>query len=157
MPAKITFTQKEEAGLQLALEEVNDDKAITAIQSLLVKMVKARNKDAEPKFTGIAVRDLLDIASSTLGTRFKTPPTLTKDWFIKMQRAINSGGITRESAIKAVSNAAATWQGDIWVDTLIYSLPKLAAGVVIGTAKKPIGYTPGKQSGWLSQLGNDED
>ena len=163
MPAKITFTQKEQEALQEAIclwkvdSGAENDPEVKHLESLLAKMKKAREKDSAPKFHGIAARDLIDLASSTLGTRLKLPPNLTQDWFIKIQRAINSGGVTRDVAQKALETASKTWGENIWFETLVYSLPKLAAGAFANnTTKKPTGFTPTKQSGWLARLEEDD-
>lgn len=149
MTAKITFTQKEECALR-AHSHLNPH-----LQSLLSKMEKARDKSKEVKFSGISVGNFLSLAFDKLGDRLKSHPNPTSDWFTKMQKVINSAGITQELAEKALNVAASTWNnGEIWIETLIYSLPKLAAGVAQSNLpfKKSTGFSPGKKSGWLAQL-----
>ena len=158
MVAKITFTQKEESALRATL--VGNPFDHKDLQSLLSKMEKARDKSKEVKFSGISVANLITLARERLGDRLTLPDNTTADWFIKMQRAINTNGITEEIAIKALKVADTTWTSSIWIETLIYSLGKLAAGVAQSTLpfnqnqgqKKAVGFTPTKTSGWGSRL-----
>lgn len=154
MPAKITFTQAEETELEYVI--AGGMYKFVHLPKLLEKMKKARVKDKEPAFHGISVKEFIDAANKVLGTRLKTPENFTKEWIIKMQRALNSGGVSKEVADKGLAAVKVQWSmPDIWIETLIYSIPKLAAGVSSGSPVKKMGYTPTKKSGWLAQI--DED
>ncbi len=159
MAAKITFTQKE----QDELKQVLDSSRISRMNSdglqypnlvkLLDKMIAARTKDTTA-FHGVSVAKVHDLARKKWGDRYKTPPLITKEWTIKMQRALTSSGIDEATAIKAIDNC--DWTSDIWSETLIYQMSKLS---VMGTYKptqKSFGFTPTPKSGWLGQLNEDE-
>lgn len=154
MPAKITFTKKEEAALQATCEYFNKNGGLdlTYIYTLLEKMRVAR----EPvvKFKGVDVKWVLGRCDSTLGKRFAKPEVMTGAWFSKMQRALNDNGITQDIAEKAIQFVHKNWGDNIWVETLIYSMAKIAAGGMPDSGKnsKRIGFSPSKKSGWLSQL-----
>ena len=157
MAAKITFTQAEQDAVKVALDHIPAirDAGATSknLNKLLDKMVAARVKE-ETKFTGVSVAKVHDLARKKWGDRYKTPPLITKEWTIKMQRALTSSGIDEATAIKAIDNC--DWTSDIWSETLIYQMSKLS---VMGTYKptqKSFGFTPTPKSGWLGQL-VDED
>ena len=150
MAAKITFTQKE----QDQLETVCITDNYPELEKLLEKMKKSRGAESV-KFHGVGVAKVLEIARDKFGERFKTPPMMTKEWTIKMQRAINDSGVTEETARKAIENC--DWQNDVFAQTLIYKLAELA--VVKNTGRqgklfnKPNGpAAPSKKSVWLGQL-----
>jgi hypothetical protein len=154
MAAKITFTQNEEAALQLAVKYLSDDKAKGYLNKLIDKMAAARTKETNA-FHGASVKYVLEYAKTKLGERFKTPDTITQQWIIKMQKAINDSGVTEATAAKAIDNC--TWVGDVFAQTLIYKLAELAVmkpskqGSLF--SKKPIGpAAPSKKSGWLGKL-----
>lgn len=158
MPSKITFTKKEEAALQDLCDKniILEMKHIDAVKGLLAKMEKAKNK---PKgFSGIGVSVLITKAAVVLKDRLKMPEVTTNEWYIKMQRAINSGGITEEVADKAIVYVDKNWGDSIWIETLIYSMAKIAAGGMMSSGKssKRTGFTPTKKSGWLQQLESED-
>lgn len=153
MPAKITFTKKEEEWLKALF-----DAGHTEVSSLLSKMEKARNKPET--FKGVSVQAVIDFAVVTLGDRLTLPPNRTSGWYAKMQRALNDGGITEEIAVKAIKFVEKNWGDKIWIETLIYSMAKIAAGAMPDSGKndkKRPGFKPSSKSGWLSQLDNKEE
>lgn len=158
MPAKITFTKKEEDALRRIVTDT--DLSCFGVKNadlltLLSKMEKAR----EPviKFKGVDVKWVLNRANSCLGKRFTQPKVMTGAWFSKMQRALNDNGITQDIAEKAIQFVHKNWGDNIWVETLIYSMAKIAAGGMPDSGKnsKRIGFNPTKKSGWLNQLEED--
>lgn len=150
MTAKITFTQKEQDQLKKAITEELDPDHYIDLHKLWSKMVAARTKE-ETKVSGVGVGKVHELARVKFGDRYKTPNTITAAWTIKMQRAITSCGIDEATARRAIDNC--DWAGDIWSETLIYNLSKLAVmGTYKPAAQKSFGFTPTKQSGWLGQL-----
>lgn len=155
MPAKISFTQKEQAAVEEAIAVCQGNEAIH-LQKLLDKMKSAREKETT-KFHGVGVAKVLDMARDKFGDRFKTPSNITKEWTIKMQSAINAAGVDEKTAQAAVDNC--DWKGDIFAQTFIYKMAELAVvktrQTKLFTAGPP---APSKKSGWLGRLGdNDED
>ena len=156
MAAKITFTQKEqdELGVVVAFFEKTNSPPLGTfnLKKLLEKMVAAREKETT-KFTGVSVAKVHDLARKKWGDRYKTPPMITKEWTIKMQRALTSSGIDEATAIKAIDNC--DWTSDIWAETLIYQMSKLSVMGTYKPAQKSFGFTPTPKSGWLGQLNED--
>lgn len=161
MPHKITFSKKEEDELKEAiyLWKVDEGSANyyppKHLESLLAKMEAARDK---PKgFQGVSIKWVIDSARATLGSKLSTPQNQTGAWYAKMQRALNDNGITQDIAQKAIEFVAKNWD-NVWIETLVYSMAKIAAGGMpsSGKSSKKTGFTPTKKSGWLAQL-EDED
>lgn len=154
MPAKITFTQKEQAALEGVIKHGLHENFKVDLQKLLDKMEAAKKKETTA-FHGIGVAKILEMARAKFGDRFKTPNMITAQWTIKMQQAINQSGVSEETAKKAIENC--DWTGDIFAQTFIYKMAELA---VMGSkprqgklfTKGPP--APSKKSGWLGQLDN---
>lgn len=154
MPSKITFTQAEESAIVTAIKYLPDAGATKkALESLIAKMKKAREPGTK-KFHGISVAAFMSLASDKFGTRLKKLPNAQPDWYVRMQRSIDSAGITEEIAIKGLERAAVSWSGDVWIEKLIYSLSQLAAGVTVSQSGKNV-KTGTQQSGWLNRLNQD--
>jgi hypothetical protein len=157
MTAKITFTQAEQTAIETAIKclPVLRDAGATSknLNKLLEKMVAAREKE-ETKFTGVSVAKVHSLARDKWGDRYKTPPMITKEWTIKMQRALTSSGIDEATATKAIDNC--DWAGDIWSETLIYQMSKLSVMGTYKPAQKSFGFTPTPKSGWLGMLEDSE-
>jgi hypothetical protein len=150
MPAKITFTQKEQSALEDVILLAPYGVDISALQKLLEKMEGARTKETT-KFHGVGVGKVMEMARSQFGARFKTPNMITKEWTIRMQTIINQNGVDEATAAKAIKNC--NWTGDIFAQTLIYKLAELAV-----TAPRTYGKgtpVPTKKTGWLAQLEDD--
>lgn len=153
MPAKITFTQAEQAALEKAIDNLRSELA-DPLESLLNKMVKAREKESTA-FHGVGVAKVLEMARNKFGDRFKTPNIITAQWTIKMQKAINDAGVTEATAKTAIDKC--NWEGDIFAAKLIYQLAELA----VVTPRQQKLFTrgpaaPTKKVGWLGRLNEDE-
>lgn len=150
---KVRFTMKELA----ALREVADITAeirgkrggktdtSKAIENLIQKMENVINTEgkAKPKGT-ITVQEFLTMARLILGPRLKEQLLPTGMWYKQMQFRIDSRNITKAMANVALENCRDTWRGDVWVDTLINSLDKLAVMTPQNKSKTALG--------WLNQL-----
>lgn len=155
MPAKITFTQKEQDAVEVAikyLETVGRDQEAKALGRLHEKMEGARVKETT-KFHGVGVAKVLEMARKQFGDRFKTPNMITKEWTIRMQTTINQNGVDEKTALQAIKNC--NWTGDIFANQLIYKLSELAV-----VAPRSFGRgtpAPTQKTGWLAQIERDED
>ena len=117
------------------------------VSNLIVKAERARAKESIKKQVKLSVSDFLTMADLILGDRLKKQKSPTDAWFNQMQNRLNSRGVDREMAMAGLNSVRDTWPGDIWIDTLINSIDKVAAMDSRNTIK-------GK-TGWLKQLKDD--
>ncbi len=151
MPAKVSFTQKEELELEQVIKYAARNCDVVNLQKLLDKMKAARTKESVA-FHGVGVAKVIEMAEEKFGDRFKKPTTITAQWSIKMQKAINDSGVSLETAQKAIANC--DWQGEIFAQQFIYKLAELAVMTSKGIRQgKLFGIpVPTKKSGWLGRL-----
>lgn len=150
--AKVLFTAKEVAALKEVAELIGELKGARdnykAINHLVSKMETAL-LPSNKRPSEFPVTEFLVMARLVLGPRFKEQLKPSGTWYKQMQFRIDSRGINRAMANVALENIRDTWKGDLWVDTVINSLDKMAVCT-------PQNQNQGKM-GWLKKLQADED
>jgi hypothetical protein len=153
---KVSITDKEVQALREAAELSSmvkgkrgaDTPLTKTLLHLVEKCTKAADK-AVKKPSELALKDFMNMARVILGPRFKEQLKVTPAWYKQMQMRLDSRGINKAMASVALENARDSWIGDIWVDTLINSLDKLAVMTPKNTKKTNLG--------WLNQIETDDD
>lgn len=149
---KVLFTAKEVAALKEVAELIGELKSgrdnFKIINHLVTKMETAL-LPSNKRPSEFPVSEFLVMARLVLGPRFKEQLKPSGTWYKQMQSRIDSRGINRAMANVALENIRDTWKGDLWVDTVINSLDKMAVCT-------PQNHNQGKM-GWLKKLQKDED
>ena len=148
---KISITDKEVTALKESLEIISTIKGkrggelpITKVISHIVAKCEKATAKEQKKPSELSLKDFLNMARLILGSRFKEQLKITAQWYKQMQMRLDNRGINRAMAAVALENARDNWAGEIWVDTLINSLDKLA----VMTPKN----TKSTNLGWLNQI-----
>jgi hypothetical protein len=153
---KVTVTAKEGEVLKEILEIISHIKGprggptdhTKVLTNLIGKIEKAVSSSVK-KPVELPLKDFMNMARFTLGERLKEQLNPGPAWYKQMQMRIDSRGLTRVTAQAALDNARDTWAGDIWVDTLINSLDKLAVMNPRNQKRTKLG--------WLNQLENEHN
>lgn len=151
MAVKITITKKEEEFLRDWLGRCTNCKELESIRD---KIDSAHTKSTEKK-SGYPVSVFVSAAKTRIPT-LVVPDSQTSAWYTKMQNFFNVNGVTLEIVNSALDKATLLCEGrNVWVEQLIYSVPKLAAGmpVRLGEGSSTVAKT---QKGWLNRLDEKE-
>lgn len=123
MPVRITL-RKKDLEILAAVDEVGLSLDFSAKQmklwSSFYERVLAAEMKPRKKASGLTVAQAIEIFRGALGRRLVVPAgTPGPEWFIALQRRINSSGLTAELAKAAAETAGATWKGSIKAESII--------------------------------------
>lgn len=157
---KVSFTTKELAALKEIAELIGEIKGERGgktvnskiLDNLVAKMETAVSSSVK-KPVELTVSEFLVMARLVLGPRLKEQLKPSGVWYKLMQNRLDSRGINKAMANVALETCRDTWKGDVWVDTLINSLDKLAVMTPQNTQKGKMGWAKKVQD--MSDDSND--